>query len=324
MTASWVAGTVRATDLARHRLEPADVRRLAAEQTLAAAITRLAGTPYRRHVVAGQSLAEAQHAVAATLLWHVRVLAGWVPPHGARVLRGLAAGFEVANVDEHLRRLDGRPAESSYAMGALATAWPRLARTRTPEQLHRVLATTPWGPPGSASPRDVHLSMTLAWAERVVHDVPVAAEWGRAAAALTVLREVLLGQEPLEDGAVVGRLRRLLGPAFSVAVTGPGSARDLATATRLVPAQARGLWEEVREPADLWRAEASLVHLLQVAGLAGVRRRGHGPENVVCAVALLAVDAWRVRAALAIAAMRENAPTGVALSEASEVLDALA
>jgi hypothetical protein len=41
-------------------------------------------------------LAAAQHAVSATMLWHLRVLAGWVPPYASGPLRVLAAGFEIA------------------------------------------------------------------------------------------------------------------------------------------------------------------------------------------------------------------------------------
>ena len=42
-------------------------------------------------------LGSAQRAIAETALWHVRVLAGWMPPRGIELVRILAAWFELAN-----------------------------------------------------------------------------------------------------------------------------------------------------------------------------------------------------------------------------------
>ncbi len=297
--ARWVAGTVRAAALARRRLDPARLRRLAAEGSLPAAVARLAGTPYARDLSGTQTLAEAQHAVAANLLWHLRVLGGWLPPDGARTLRALAAGFEVANVDELLAGLQGRPREPAYRLGTLETAWSRLAQARTPEQLRQSLGTSPWGDPGAATAAAVHLGMTLAWAERVVESVPAAADWARATAALTVTRETLLGRAPV-PGSAAARLRRLLGATLAESVTSPTSLPDLVTR---LPRHLARLWGEgLAEAEDLWRAESALIDRVELDGHALVRRGGYGPDHVVGAVAVLAVDAWRTRAALALAA----------------------
>ena len=51
---------------------------------LAQAEQILADSPYGHGVHVGQTLAEAEHALAATVLWHLRVLAGWQPRPGAR------------------------------------------------------------------------------------------------------------------------------------------------------------------------------------------------------------------------------------------------
>ena len=95
MSTSWVAGTVRATALARRRLGAAGARELAASPGLSEALTSLARTPYGHDIRVTHTLAEAQHAIGATLLWHLRVLSGWLPRGGAEAVRLLAGGFEV-------------------------------------------------------------------------------------------------------------------------------------------------------------------------------------------------------------------------------------
>jgi hypothetical protein len=51
------------------------------------ALSLLVGTPYGHEVRVDQSLEEAQHGVAATRLWHLRLLGGWVPRQGADLVR---------------------------------------------------------------------------------------------------------------------------------------------------------------------------------------------------------------------------------------------
>ncbi|WP_229702494.1 hypothetical protein [Streptomyces albiflavescens] len=80
---------------------------MAAAATLDEALHRLAQTPYRLSARTTVSLPEAQRAVTATLLWHLRVLAGWLPRGGARLFRPLAAGFEIANVASRLSARSG-------------------------------------------------------------------------------------------------------------------------------------------------------------------------------------------------------------------------
>ncbi len=322
MTAGWVAGTVRAAALAQRRLTPGQRRELAYEPTARSAVVRLATTPYGHDVAAAHELAQAQHAVGATLLWHLRVLAGWVPRQGAHALRVLAAGFEVANVDDHLVHLAGGTVEPPYVLGALETAWSRLARTHSPEQLRAALTASPWGDPGSAVASDVHLTMTLAWAERVAEVVPEAAEWARAAAALTVLRDALLVRQAPPTGRVAARTVRLLGPRFAAAVTGP--VPTLQQAVERLPRGTRRLFDGVTEPADLWRVELAWLHRLEEEGSALLRRGGYGPEHLVGTVAVLAADAWRARAALEAAALGETPGPAPPAESAAEVLDALA
>ncbi|MBF6299017.1 hypothetical protein IU459_15905 [Nocardia amamiensis] len=107
MIAAWVAGTVRARTLLDRRLGTPRTRELAALPSLSAAQRVLLDSPYRRGIRPGQDLAETEHALAAALLWHLRVLAGWQPRAGARTVRLLAGGFEVANIVDHAHALSG-------------------------------------------------------------------------------------------------------------------------------------------------------------------------------------------------------------------------
>ena len=100
MSAGWVAGSVRAKALVRRRLGADGARRLAACGSLGDALGLLAATPYGANIRRDQPLAAAQHEVAGILLWDLRVLAGWLPRDGVRLLRTLGAWFELANVDE--------------------------------------------------------------------------------------------------------------------------------------------------------------------------------------------------------------------------------
>ena len=71
----------------------------------------------------------------------------------------------------------------------------------------------------------------------------------------------------------------------------------------VLPPQARWALEDVRDPSDLWSAEAAWW--LRVERDAWAMRSAFRPgqrEDVVAAVALLTVDAWRVAAALELAA----------------------
>ena len=73
------------------------------------------------------TMGQAQHAVRAALLWQLRVLAGWQPRAGAELVRGLAAWYEIANVEEQLRSFANEPAEPAYELGAPqphGAAWP--------------------------------------------------------------------------------------------------------------------------------------------------------------------------------------------------------
>jgi hypothetical protein len=314
VSTSWVAGVVRAKALARRRVGAAGARAIAANTGLDDAVAALAGTPYGHDVQPGQSLEQAQHAAAATLLWNMRVLAGWLPRPGADVVRLLAAAFELADVDEHLALLDGDPPGPTYALGTLDTAWTRTASTTSLDAAASVLATSSWRLREVHTRREVVLGLRLAWADAVVAGVPEAAPWARAATALVVLREVLREGRSLPP-VLEQRAGDVLGPGFVAALT--GRSPDLALLRRSLPRDATWVLEGVDDVADLWRAEVGWWHRIERDGFGLLRGSSYDQRPVVGAAAVLGVDAWRVRAAL------ETAARGGSAAEV-EVFDALA
>ena len=305
MSSSWVAGVVRAKALARRRLGAAGVRAVAKSPGLGPALAVLASSPYGHDVRPGQSLGAAQHAVAASLLWNMRVLAGWLPRGRADVVRLVAAGYEVANLDEHLWTLQyplapqGEPASPPYSLGTLETSWSRLSSTATLTGVAEVLETSRWQLRGCRTPREFHLGIRLAWADAVVAGVPEAAGWARAAAALLVLREVLLEGRGLTEPLAL-RASYVLGPGFVGALAGrpPG----LAGLRDALPSGARWVLDGLDKGQDLWRGEAAWWHRVERDGFALLRGSGYDRGPVVGALAVLALDVWRVRAALETAA----------------------
>lgn len=294
MISGWVAGTVRARALARRRLGAVAVRGLAASPTLTEALETLTGTPYGHDVQPGQTLAQAQHATSETLVWNLRVLAGWLPLAGVNALRAVASWFETLNVQAHLAELDGAPAVPPYRLGALATAWPRLAATTSPSAVRAVLASSPWGDPGTEQPAGIALALRTIAGRRVVSALPEAAGWVTGAAALQLARErLVVGRPPA--GPAASDLRALLGTA----------ALDATTWAELVdalPRDGRRALERVDDPDQLWRAELGWWQVVEGDAFRLLRRAGAGRPVVCGAVALLAVDAWRVAAALELAA----------------------
>lgn len=103
--------------------------------TLSRALARWEGagaTPYGHGNPPERSLEGAQHAIARTVLWDLRVLAGWLPRDGVQLLRALAGWFELASIEELPQTMAGRPAGAQFALGALAMAWPRLSQATSP------------------------------------------------------------------------------------------------------------------------------------------------------------------------------------------------
>jgi hypothetical protein len=315
VSGAWVAGTVRSRALARRRVGRAGVRALALSPSLDEALAVVSAGPYGHDVRPGQSLAAAQHALGAALLWNLRVLAGWLPREGIEVLRAFAGWFEIAGIDELLHRLDGGSVHDGadggvpeggttdtgpYRLGALATAWPQLRDATSLADLRERLARSAWGDPGGDRPRDVQLAVRLSLAERLAAVAPPARPWAAGGVALLVAREVVLPRRPLPE-ALVPAAAGLLGPAAPAAAGLREYTRDLA-------GPARWALEGVTAPDDLWAAESRFWRRVESDGVRLARTPVWGLAPVVGTVASLAVDAWRVRAALTLAARQQATP----------------
>jgi len=276
--------------MARRRLGTAATHTLAMSTSAAEAVEALARSPYGRHVRTGDTPATAARGVAETLLWNLRVLAGWLPAEGAEMLRVLAGWFKIPNVDEHLRALSGAPAEAPFRLGTLATVWPQLHAAGSRDALRAALAASPWRDPGSATPRDVALAMRVAWAERVTARVAAARPWAYGAVALLVARERFAVDRPLPEPAQV-----IASHLLGTRALGASSLREF---TDALPARARWAVDGAADRSDLWVAEARWWRRVRADGAVLVTGSGFGPGRVIGAAALLAADAWLVQAAL--------------------------
>jgi hypothetical protein len=289
MSAGWVAGSVRARALARRRLGPVAARQIAASGSLEVALTALSGTAYGRNARPDSDIAAAQHGIASGLLWDLRVLAGWLPRDGVRMLRVLAGWFELANIEETLAAHPG----PSFDLGALATAWPRL-RGISPAGLRAALAASAWRDPGGTGARAIAFGMRARWAARVAELGEPATSWAAGAAALLIAAERLGSGRDL-DREALGNAARLTGTAVIGATTLP----DLQAA---LPPRARWVLAGIDSPGDLWRGEVTWRARVDEDALRLLRTSSLDSGVVLGAVAVMACDALRVRAALEAAA----------------------
>jgi len=283
MTAGWVAGTVRAKAMARRVLGAEAARQVAASRSLAEAQRILQSTRYHDAAETGLSLASAQHAVAATILWDSRVLAGWLPRDGVSLLRLLAGWFEIANVDELLQAQAGLPTGPEFQLGALATAWPRLSEARSTAELRRALAASTWGDPGGDTSKDIRLAMRARWAARVAISGDRARTWAASAPALL----------------------RSTAPAAPVTAAAGGRAgadRRPSAISRLTSRGRPPASAAAEQAAQPWEAEAGWWRRVESDARVLLRSAATDSGPVLGAVAVMAADARRVRAALASAA----------------------
>jgi hypothetical protein len=294
MSGGWVAGSVRARAMVRRCIGAGAARELAACGSLPEALQALAATPYGRERLLGLTLSAAQHRIASAILWDLRVLAGWLPGDGVQLLRALAGWFELANVEEQLQAMADRPGDAEFALGVLATAWPRLRQAASPAPQRAGRAASAWGDPGGETAEAVLQGMRSRWAARVAAAGEPARSWAAGAEALLLAGQRFPpGHEARDAGA--GGAPGALGPATAGAVT----LEDLG---RRLPARARWVLAGISSPDDLWRAEAAWWVRVERDGFRLLRTSGFDRRPVLGAVAVMAADARRVRAALEIAA----------------------
>jgi hypothetical protein len=299
VSAGWVAGSVRARALARRRVGMAKARRIAGCRDIGEALGVLSATAYlTAPIPAGDGLdmlAAAQHAIAESLLWDMRVLAGWLPQGGAPLMRAVAGWFEIANVTERLAGLEGGRAGPPFRLGALATAWPRLRHCDSRAAIRAALTASPWKDPGGDTAQDIGIGMRARWAQRVGTLGEPARTW--AASALVLLLAADRFGENRPSGPVLrSACAELIGEHAAGAASLPELAGQLPSRLSWVlkPAEdtLTGLW---RSEAAWWtRTEGNARDLLAGSGL--------DAKPVLGAVAVLAADARRVCAALEVAA----------------------
>lgn len=293
MKPAWNAGITRARLLLGRTIGAERARDIAARRSLAEGVRALEGSAYGERVQGGVALVAAERGVAETLLWHLRILAGWLPGSGAGLMRVLAARFELANVDARLAALASAGAEPApFVLGGLATAWSRIEAVGTFEEMREVAASSAWGDPGGSSPAELALGLRVAWARRVLEAAPDAADWVAGAGALLVARELLVA----EDRGHSDQLRRL--PGIGREALAAGSIGEL---RRALPARAAWALAAVSGPGELWRAEAGWWGRVETDARALLRTRSD-QAVILAAVALLALDARRTASALDTAA----------------------
>jgi hypothetical protein len=289
----WVAGSVRARLLADRRLADAGARAVAAAGEMRAAVALVAASPYGRDVDAGMDLVTAERGVRATALWHLRVLAGWLPPGGSDVVRMLAGGHEIANVEAHVAELAGAPHIVPFDLGALGTAWPRVRAARSISEVRAALAQSPWGDPGSSLAAPFGAALRIAWARRITERIPELGQWASAAAAIVIAGERFGNGQDLTATAAIDA-GRLLGPRWDVG--------DLGSFIRAVPADVRWVFADVSDDGELWRAETAWWRRLRSEAARQTRRATKGEATVTWSTVLLLADAHHVCAALEAAA----------------------
>lgn len=284
--ASWVAGTVRGRLLLLDRtVGPAGAKQIAAAGTLDGALALLAATPYGHDASPGMDLVAAERAIAATVLWHLRVLAGWLPQAGGQVIRLLAGWFELANIDDRLTVLAGGRAPSPFVLGSLGTAWRAVSSATTPAGVRDAVAASAWGDPGTADAQGIHLALRLAWARRVARGIPEAAAFAEAAAALVLSREMAARREcPWLPEQLVPTAWR---GALSIEELAARLPRDVAWALA-----------DVHTGADVWAAEQRWWERLDLAVTQSMAAAGMDRGTVAAVAARLLIDAVNVRNAV--------------------------
>ena len=307
MSARWTAGVVRARAIARRRAGAAVARDCAAAVGLREALGMLTGTTYGRRLHQDMDLHAAEHAIETTLLWNLRVLAGWQPRAGAELLRVAVCGYEAADIVGRLRELGGAEPATPFELGALATVWPRVRRSTTAASVRSALAASPWGDPRAEDPATVAFYLRMSGALRLAALGPEPARWAAGDAAVALGRERYLAQRPIGEAALK-TATRLLGSTASRAPSWEEYVRRL-------PHDAQWAVQGVSSPEALWRAEASCLQRKEADSRELLRGGGLDGRPVLAAAMLLSVDAWRVCAGLESAARTGRAP---------EVFDAVA
>ncbi|WP_084125576.1 hypothetical protein [Demequina sp. NBRC 110054] len=291
MSAGWVAASVRVRALAAGRAGEEGAARLAAVRSWREAEDLLARWSYGVRAAEATGPEDLQRAVRETLLWQLRVLAGWAPAAGTGILRAAAARFERDNTLGRLRELDGGSSGAPYDLGVMETSWSVLRRAESSDRLRELLARTSWGEVPEGEADQLADLLTAAWLTRYAQAAPAARTWCARDLALAIARlRFVDGVHP--GPALRQRVGPLLGHAWESATDLPSFAIGLPTGTR-------SAFADIASPSGLWRAEVRTYAAMEAEAAAMLRQGSPGPDVVVAGIALLSADAWRVQAAIA-------------------------
>jgi hypothetical protein len=226
-------------------------------------------------------------------LWHLRIMAGWLPPAGGELVRSLAGWWEVLNVENLLAGLSGADTLPPYELGSLGTAWRHVREAGSVDQVRAALAASRWLDPGADETATIVASLRLSWALRVAEHSADAARIAAGWAALVAARALLLGDDALV--APASRLSREFGGDWT-------EAQDPAGLAERLPHDAAWVLRDVDDPQQLWLAEVHWWRRLDDEAQRLVRHPGSGQAAVVGAFGMLLADAHGVQGALELAA----------------------
>jgi hypothetical protein len=171
----------------------------------------------------------------------------------------------------------------------LAIGWARLSGAANVAELCDRLATTAWGRPDDETPHTIGLTLRATLLQNAAATLPDCRDWITSAAAVLLARERSHGF-PLPARAARSLATLLGGPALA--------ATNLEDLIPALPAATRWMFDGVATDDDLWRAESRWWSRVESDGFEWLRSARFGPTPVIGAVAVMAADAWRVRAAL--------------------------
>ncbi|KFF61017.1 hypothetical protein JF66_00675 [Cryobacterium sp. MLB-32] len=291
MSAGWIAASVRARSMAERRVGAGLCHTISMHTSPAPALALLSGTMYGERLAACTSPVEYERATQNTVLWQLRVLAGWLPASGTRLVRALAAGFERDNI----LALEGTFTSAAetpeyFDLGVLSTAWPRLRNAQSTAQLRDGLRLTPWGDAGTDGQTSLADVLTVTWLSRLASAAPASRPWAQMAVGLCGARMVLVDRS-VPSSRFRHWVRPLLGTAWESATT-------MADMKVALPPTARKLLDGLDHPDELWRAEVRCRLRMEDDAFRMLRVSPAGPDTVLASLTVLQSDSWRLRAAL--------------------------
>lgn len=298
MSAGWIAGAIRGRELARHRLGSTGVENLAARRDIDEALATLAGTTYESASHTGPDLEVVQHAVGSQALWHLRILAGWVPPGGVRAIQALAGWFEIANLEDLAVALssgENRPASPLYDLGRLSVTWRGVRDAGTFAEMRETLPATEWGDPGGDSVGTFLVGLRMGWAGLLRRDVAERREWGMGLVALVLAQSRFLPgsvDRPISPGHVQG-----LGDRWQ-------DTTDLENYIAALPPAAGWVFAAVHRSEELWQAEETWWKRLADDGADLLHAQQLGRQTVIGSAAVIIADARFTQVALSRAVRR--------------------